>query len=47
MKKITSSKEANNAPSGFGSFSLLHDGNLLEDHYLSATRFKNIVKKEL
>ena len=40
-------KEAKNAPSGYGVFNLLHDGKLLEDHYLSATRFKNILKKEL
>ncbi|NAS14456.1 YoaP domain-containing protein [Poritiphilus flavus] len=39
--------DAQNAPSGFGVFSLLHDGKLLEDHYLSETRFRNILKKEL
>lgn len=47
IKKIKSAEEAKNAPSGFGVFSLLHDGELLEDHYLSATRFKNILKKVL
>lgn len=47
LKKIETVKEAKNAPSGFGSYSLLHNGKLLEDHYLSATRFKNILKKEL
>ncbi len=46
IKKITNKQEAKNAPSGFGVFSLLHNGKLLEDHYLSATRFKNILKKE-
>lgn len=44
---LESAKAAQNAPSGFGVFSLLHDGKLLEDHYLSATRFRNILKKEL
>ncbi|MEN8789222.1 MAG: GNAT family N-acetyltransferase [Flavobacteriaceae bacterium] len=47
ITKINSSEEAINAPSGYGVFNLLHDGKLLEDHYISATRFKNILKKEL
>ena len=45
VKKIESVKEAKEAPSGFGVFNLLHDGKLLEDHYISSTRFKNILKK--
>jgi hypothetical protein len=47
IKKIDSVQQAKAAPSGFAVFNLLHDGKLLEDHYLSQTRFKNIVKKEL
>ena len=47
LHKLTTSDEAKNAPSGFGVFSLLHDGKLIEDHYISATRFKNILKKYL
>ena len=47
IKKITTWQEAKKAPSGFGVFSLLYNGKLLEDHYLSATRFMNILKKEL
>ena len=47
IKKLTTWQEAKKAPSGFGVFSLLYNGKLLEDHYLSATRFKNILKKEL
>lgn len=47
VKKITTVKEAKSAPSGFGVFSLLHNGKLLEDHYISQTRFKNILRKEL
>ncbi len=47
LKKIDSVQQAKAAPSGFAVFSLLHDDKLLEDHYLSATRFKNILKKEL
>ncbi|WP_394973027.1 GNAT family N-acetyltransferase [uncultured Croceitalea sp.] len=47
ITKINTVKEAKKAPSGFGVFNLLHDGKLLDDHYLSATRFRNILKKEL
>jgi hypothetical protein len=46
VKKITTSKEARHGPSGFGVFALLRDGKLLEDHYISETRFRNILKKE-
>jgi L-amino acid N-acyltransferase YncA len=34
-------------PSPYGVFSLLHQGNLLADHPISATRFKNILQKDL
>jgi len=47
VKKIETAEDAKNAPSGFGTFNLLHDGKLIEDHYISSTRFKNILKKEL
>ncbi|NNL15933.1 MAG: GNAT family N-acetyltransferase [Flavobacteriaceae bacterium] len=47
LKKLETAQQAKNAPSGFGVFSLLLDGTLLEDHYISATRFKNILKKQL
>ena len=47
LTRLEHAKEAQKAPSGFGVFSLLHNGKLLEDHYISATRFKNILKKEL
>lgn len=47
VSKINTVKEAKMAPSGFGIFSLLHNGKLLDDHYLSATRFRSILKKEL
>ena len=46
ITKLETAQEAKNAPSGFGVFSLLHNGRLLEDHYISATRFRNILKKE-
>lgn len=47
VTKIETAIEAKQAPSGFGVFNLIHNGRLLEDHYLSATRFKNILKAEL
>jgi len=47
VTKISSSEEAKNAPSGTGVFSLLYNGKLLEDHYLSETRFRSILNKEL
>jgi glutathionyl-hydroquinone reductase len=47
IKKLTTPKQAKKAPSGFGTFALLRDGRLLEDHYISQTRFRNILKKEL
>ncbi|MGB5430573.1 GNAT family N-acetyltransferase [Eudoraea sp.] len=47
VTKLSNANEAKQAPSGYGVFSLLHNGKLIEDHYLSATRFRNILKKEL
>jgi ribosomal protein S18 acetylase RimI-like enzyme len=47
VTKLKTAAEAQQAPSGFGTFSLMHDGKLLEDHYISQTRFENILKKEL
>ena len=47
VSKISTLKQAKSAPSGFGVFNLLRDGRLLEDHYISHTRFKNIVNNEL
>ena len=46
VEKLNTAEEAKNAPSGFGVFSLMYDGKLVEDHYLSGTRFRNILKKE-
>lgn len=34
------------SPSGFGVFSLVRDGRVLADHYISERRFKNILRKE-
>lgn len=44
IDKICNARDAQNAPSGFATFSLLYKGKLLEDHYISKTRFENILK---
>jgi ribosomal protein S18 acetylase RimI-like enzyme len=46
-KELKTPKQAQNAPSIYGVFNLVYNGELLADHYISATRFKNIIKKEL
>lgn len=46
VKKLNSPKDAQNGPSGFGTFALLKDGKLLADNYISRTRFENILRKE-
>lgn len=47
VKRLNTPQEAQNAPSGFGTFCLIKDGKLLEDHYLSRTRFENIIKQQM
>jgi hypothetical protein len=47
ITQLQTSDQAKEAPSGFGVFSLLKDGKLLEDHYISETRFRNILAKIL
>ncbi len=44
---LNSAREAQNAPSYYGVFSLLWKGRLLSDHYVSKGRFKNLLKKEI
>ena len=39
--------EAQRAPSLYGVFSLIYNGKILADRYISTARFKNIVKKEI
>lgn len=45
ITKLKTPAEARCAPSGFGTFSLIKDGKLLADHYISKTRFENILKQ--
>ena len=47
INRINSSAEAKASPSGYGTFCLIYDGEIIADHYISKTRFKNIVTKEL
>lgn len=44
---LKTSEQARNAPSGYGVYGLVYNGKLLADHYISNTRFKNILNKEL
>lgn len=47
VSQIKSSEEAQKIPTGYGTFTLIHQGKVLADHYISKTRFKNILNKEL
>lgn len=44
---MKSSEDIRKAASGYGVYSLVYNGKLLADHYISNTRFKNILNKEL
>ena len=46
VTELKTAKEAQNAPSPYAVFNLLHDGVLLADHYISNRRFLNIIEKE-
>ncbi len=47
VRRLETAREAQAAPSLYSVFSLVRDGRLLADHYVSRTRFQNIVRKEL
>lgn len=47
VKVMESPEEIRKAASGYGVYSLIYNGKLLADHYISNTRFKNILTKEL
>jgi len=44
---LNSAREAQDAPSYYGVFSLVWNGRLLSDHYVSKGRFKNILRKDI
>jgi hypothetical protein len=43
--EIKSHREAQNAPTPFAAFAVLHNGRILADHQISLTRFRNIMRK--
>lgn len=45
--ELKTSAEAQQSPSLYGTFSLIYEGRILADRYISTTRFKNILKKEI
>ena len=45
--EISNAKEAQQAPSIYGVFSLIYNGALVAEHYISEKRFRNILEKEL
>lgn len=47
ITELKTAAEAQNAPSVYATYSLVLDGRLLVDHYISTTRFLNIMRKEL
>ncbi|OGD18642.1 MAG: hypothetical protein A2W03_08595 [Candidatus Aminicenantes bacterium RBG_16_63_16] len=47
IRELKTARQAQAAPSIYGVFSLLQDGQILADHYISQRRFLNILDKEL
>lgn len=47
VTELETAKQAQNAPSIYSVFNLVCNGELITDHYVSNTRFLNILKKEL
>jgi hypothetical protein len=47
ITELKTSKQAQNAPSIYSVFNLVYNGKILADHYISITRFQNIINKEL
>jgi hypothetical protein len=47
ITELRTPEEAQGAPSAYGVFNLLHNGKLLADRYISTTRFRNILRKEI
>jgi hypothetical protein len=47
LKQLKTARQAQNAPSIYGVFTLIHNGKILADHYISGRRFQNILQKEI
>ena len=45
--ELKSCREAQDAPTPYAVFALIHNGRVLADHPISATRFRNIMRKRL
>jgi len=46
IERLNDAMQAQEAPSVYAVFNLVYRGRLLSDHYISRTRFVNILKKE-
>ncbi len=46
VTELTTPEQAQHAPSPYATFNLIYNGKLLAAHYISETRFKNILKKQ-
>jgi hypothetical protein len=46
VKEIRSATLSRNSPSGYGVMNITKNGKVFADHYISGTRFLNIIKKE-
>ena len=44
---LETAAEAQRAPSGYGTYTLIYKGRVLADHYVSHTHFRNILTREL
>jgi YoaP-like/Acetyltransferase (GNAT) family len=47
VTELKNAEQAQNAPSIYAVFNLIYNGKLLIDHYISNTRFLNIINKEI
>jgi ribosomal protein S18 acetylase RimI-like enzyme len=47
VTELKTAQDAQHAPSPYAVFNLVYNGKLIVDHYISTTRFQNIIKKEL
>ena len=47
MIELKTAAQAQKAPTLYSVFNLMYNGKLLADRYISTTRFKNIIKKEI
>jgi hypothetical protein len=44
--ELNTAEEAQNSPCAFGTFCMIHNGEIIADHPISTTRFKNIMNKK-